>query len=338
MEAKFLNDIKSRAAENIQNIVLPETGDKRTYLAASELLRDGVARITLIGNPDDIDAHCSRLRIRLDGVDIIDPATADCRPQLAELVYQKRKHKGLSLEDANGLLDDYIHFAAALVASDKADGYVAGAAHPTAAVMRPALTIIGPAPGVKTVSSYLVIISPLKEFGDNGVLFFADGGVVPEPTAEQMAQIAVTTARTVKSVYKIEPRVAMMSFSTRGSASHPLVDKVKTATELARQEAPDILIDGELQADAALVPEVAARKAPDSPVAGKANILVFPDINSGNLCYKIAERLGSARAFGPLMQGLNKPANDLSRGCSASDIVGVVAVTAVVAGAQAANP
>jgi phosphate acetyltransferase len=218
-----------------------------------------------------------------------------------------------------------------MVATGKGDGCVAGASHATSDVIRPAIQLIGPAPGIKTVSSYFIMISPLKEFGDDGVLFYADCGLVPDPNAEQLAEIAITTARTAKNVYGYEPRVAMLSFSTKGSAKHPLLDKVIKATEIARQLAPDVLIDGEMQADAAIVPQVCARKAPGSRIAGRANVLIFPDLNAGNICYKITERLGSAVAIGPIIQGLAKPANDLSRGCSAADIVGVIAVAAVVA-------
>ncbi len=330
--ADVISGIKERARAQRQTIALPETEDSRTYLAAAEILKEGFADIVLIGSRDQIAETASRLHVQVDGAEIIDPADYPERSELEALVLEKRRHKGLSSDEAAALLKDRLYFAAALVASDRVGGLVAGAAHSTAQVMRPALQIVGPAEGVKTVSSYIAVLSPLKEFGSDGLLLYADAGVVPDPTPEQMAETALITAETARKVYGIEPRVAMMSFSTKGSASHPLVDKVRKATEIAMQRAPDLLIDGEMQADAALVSEVAARKAPDSPVAGKANILIFPDLNSGNLCYKVTERLGAARAIGPLLQGLSRPVNDVSRGCSEADIVGVVAVTALAAG------
>lgn len=324
--------LKERAQAKRQTIVLPETNDNRTYIAAAEIIAEDLADIVLVGARDKVNETAAELRVNIESASVIDPADFEGRGELADIVHRKRRHKGITPEDADKLLDDPLYFAAALVAAEKAGGFVAGAANSTAHVMRAALQIIGPAEGVKTVSSYCAIISPLKEFGEEGLLLYADAGVVPDPTAEQMAEIAIRTAETARRVYQIEPRVAMMSFSTKGSAEHPLVEKVRRATEIANAMAPDLLLDGELQGDAALVSEVAAKKAPDSTVAGRANILIFPDLNSGNLCYKLTERLGGAQVFGPLLQGLARPANDLSRGCSASDIVGVVSVTALVAG------
>jgi len=334
MSSNIIADLKTRASKSIKTILLPETEDKRMYLAASQVLAEGFAKVAFIGDPAVVAKTAAELKLTLDAVPVISPASAPFRAELIDLVCERRKEKGMTPDGAAAFINDPIPFAAAMVASGRADGYVAGASHATADVLRPALQIIGPAPGVKTVSSYFVMISPLKEFGDNGVIFYADCGFVPDPTAEQLAEIAVSTAHTARDVYGFEPRVAMLSFSTKGSARHPLVDKVIKATALAKALDPSLLIDGEMQADSAIVPAVCATKAPTSPLAGRANVLIFPDLNSGNICYKITERLGSTQAFGPLIQGLAKPANDLSRGCSASDIVGVVAVAAVIAGTR----
>jgi len=251
--------------------------------------------------------------------------------------YDLRKHKGISLDDAAQAMRDPLFFGAMMVRSGVADGLVAGAAHPTAKVLRPLIQIVKTAPGTSIVSSTMVLAFPKKEFGENGVLFYADCGVVPDPTAEQLADIAITTAHTFESLMGKTPRVAMISFSTKGSASHRIIEKVIEATKQAQSKAPDLILDGELQADAAIVPSVAEKKCKGSPVGGRANILVFPDLNCGNTCYKLSERLTGGRAYGPIIQGLAKPGSDLSRGCSADDIVDISCIVAIQAQRLAAG-
>lgn len=326
---ELLEQIKQRAKQLQKTIVLPEGEEERTLKAADILLSQGIAKLILIGNPQKIKELAKQFNLQnIDKAQIIDPQNYDKRQQLAELMVELRKHKGMTMEKALEQLNSPYYLGTLLIKAGMADGMVAGAIAPTADTIRPALQYIKTQPGISIVSGAFIMIVPDKSYGDNGVMVFADSAVNPDPTPQQLAEIAVVTAQTAKSIANLEPRVAMLSFSTKGSADHPLVDKVVEATKIAKQLKPDLLIDGELQADAALVPSVGQRKAPDSPVAGRANILIFPDLNSGNISYKLVQRLAHAEAIGPILQGLAAPINDLSRGCSVDDIVNLVAITA----------
>ena len=329
----LVDQIKAKARENLQTVVLPEGYDDRMIQAAGQIVADGLAHIVLLGDPAALQAKATELGCSLDGVTLLDPHNA---PQLgdyvAELV-ELRKKKGLTAEDAKKLLtgDDNLYFASMMVRKGDAGGAVAGAFNTTGDVLRAAFQVVGTAPGMKTVSSVFLMVTKNPDFGENGVLCFADCAVNPNPNAQALAEIAVSTASSCKSFLGVEARVAMLSFSTKGSASHEDCDKVLKALEIARELAPDLQIDGELQADAALLPKVGEKKAPGSAVAGKANTLIFPTLDAGNIGYKLVERVAGAEAVGPIIQGLAKPVNDLSRGCSVDDIVSVSAITAVQA-------
>lgn len=316
-------------------IVLPEGAEPRTVKAAEIIKREGLADVVLVGNEEKILSVAKQEEANIDGIMIVDPVKSEKYESYVNTFYEMRKSKGVTLEKAREIVKDEIYFGTMMVKQGDADGLVSGAIHSTGDLLRPALQIIKTAPGISTVSSSFVMEVPNSQYGDNGLFLFADCAVNPNPTAPELASIAIATAKTAKALAGIEPKVAMLSFSTKGSAKHELVDKVIEATRLAKEQAPDIMIDGELQLDAAIVPKVAELKAPGSSVAGKANILVFPDLQAGNIGYKLVQRLAGAEAIGPICQGFAAPVNDLSRGCSVEDIVNVVAITAVQA--QGAN-
>ncbi len=330
--SNFLDKIKGLARSNKKTIVLPEALDIRTLEATEEILKDGLANIILIGNEVKINEVANGLNI--SGATIIDPESYNKLEEMADVLVEVRKSKGLTKEEAFDLLKNPLFFAVTLVKMDLADGMVAGAANSTADVLRPALQIIKTSKGTKVVSTFFLMVVPNCEYGDNGIFAFADCGLNQNPNSEELASIAIDTAKSFEALTKTEPVVAMLSHSTMGSAKHEHVDKVIEAVKVAKETAPTLKVDGELQLDAAIVPSVGSSKAPNSSVAGKANVLVFPDLDSGNIGYKLVQRLANAEAYGPVTQGIAKPVNDLSRGCSSDDIVGVVALTAVQAQAQ----
>lgn len=329
----IVEQIKEKAAQLNKKIVLCEGEDSRVVKAAAECVQDKIAQIVLLGKPDAI--KLANPDVDLTGVEIVDPETSPKLETYAKLLYELRKSKGMTEEQALATAKDSTFFGALMLKAGDVDGLVSGACHSTANTLRPGLQIIKTAPGVSSVSSFFIMVAPFggNKFCDDGLLVFADCGLNPTYTSEGLADCAIATAKSAKEIAGIEPRVAMLSFSTKGSAKHDLVTNVQEATKIAKEKAPELLLDGELQFDAALVPEVAALKAPDSKVAGKANVLIFPDLQAGNIGYKIAERLGGFQAIGPICQGFAKPLNDLSRGCCTADIVCAVAITAL----QAAN-
>ena len=330
----ILQNIRDRAAINPKRIVLPEGEDPRSIEAAAICSSLKVARTVLLGREDVIKRIAGENGFNLNGVDIIDHRKSPDFPKLVRLYHQLRRAKGVTLEEAERVLrDDSLYFGALMVNQGLADGSVAGAEKPTADVARVAIQCVGVREGFKTVSSFFLMVIPDKSYGHQGTMIYADCGILIEPTIPQLAEIAIESAESFRSLVGVEPRVAMLSLSTKGSAKHKIVQKVIEATETVKARMPNLEIDGELQADAALVPAVAARKAPGSHVAGRANVLIFPDLNAGNIAYKLTERLTGGTAIGPILQGLAKPCNDLSRGCSVDDIVDSVAITAVQAAA-----
>ncbi|MGL4292991.1 MAG: phosphate acetyltransferase [Bacteroidales bacterium] len=328
----LMNQIIARAQGNKQRIVLAEGTEERTMRAADKLIADGVAEIILIGNPAEITAfaQANDLKHLLEAT-IVDPINNEKKEIYTNLLFDLRKSKGMTIEQAQKLVENPLFLACLMIKNGDADGEVAGAANTTGDVLRPAFQIVKTLPGISVVSGAFLMFMPNKSYGDNGIMVFADCAVMPNPTAPELAQIAVSTARTTQAIAGIEPRVAMLSFSTKGSAKHEMVDKVVEATKLAQEMDPSIQIEGELQADAAIVEAVAASKAPGSKVAGKANVLVFPTLEVGNIAYKLVQRLAGAEAVGPILQGIAAPINDLSRGCSVDDIYKLVAITATQA-------
>lgn len=326
---ELIEQLIARAKSNKQRIVLPEGTEERTLKAANRILTDGVADLIILGNVDEIHSLAKQWGLgNIDKATIIDPATSPKKEEYAQLLAELRKKKGMTIEEARKKVLDPLYFGCMIIKSGDADGQLAGARNTTGNVLRPALQIIKTAPGITCVSGAMLLLTHAPECGDNGIIMMGDVAVTPVPDANQLAQIAVCTARTAQAVAGIDPRVAMLSFSTKGSAKHEVVDKVVEALAIAKQLDPSLKIDGELQADAALVPSVGASKAPGSEIAGKANILVVPSLEVGNIGYKLVQRLGHATAIGPILQGIARPVNDLSRGCSVDDVYMMVAITA----------
>jgi phosphate acetyltransferase len=328
----LLENLKAKAKANPRRIVLPEGEEPRTIKAAVEIAKEKLALVTLVGNRQKIEAVAKEQGVDVSAIPSVDPLTSPKFEEYAQTYYELRKAKGMTPEEAHKLMADTVFFGTMMVHKGEMDGLVSGALHSTGDTIRPALQIIKTKPGINIVSSSFVMIVPDCEYGDKGMFIFADCAVMPAPTDAELAQIAVASAETGRVLCGMDPKVAMLSFSTYGSAKHELVDKVKRATAIAKELAPGLKIDGEMQADAAIIPKVGKSKAPNSAIAGQANVLVFPDLQSGNIAYKLVERLAKAQAVGPVLQGMNKPVNDLSRGCSVDDIVNVVAITSLQAG------
>ncbi len=328
----FIDRIKDRARQDVKKIVMPESNDRRTLIAAHKILKENIADIIMVGKEDKIMEGAKWLELDLSRISVVDPENSDKFDEYANALYEIRKNKGMTLEKARErLLTDYLMYGVMMVKMKDADGMVAGACHATADVLRPSLQVLKTAPGVELVSGFFILDVPNCDMGENGTFLFADCGLNQDPNSEELAAIANTSSKSFTNLIGGKPIIAMLSHSTKGSAKHELVDKVVRATEIAKDKYPYLNIDGELQTDAAIVPSVAATKAPGSDIAGHANVLIFSKLDAGNIGYKLVERLAKAEAYGPMLQGLARPVNDLSRGCTADDIVGVVALTAVQA-------
>ncbi|MCU0409975.1 MAG: phosphate acetyltransferase [Bacteroidales bacterium] len=329
---ELLEQIKLNARKHNKRIVLPEGTEERTLKAADAVIAENLARITLLGDPSEIRALAGSLGLKnIERAAIINPADHPMKGKYIDLMLELRKSKGLTRELASKLIEDPLYLGVMMIKNGDADGEVAGARNTTGDVLRPAFQFVKTAPGISVVSGAFIMILKDKEFGADGIIVFADGAVHPDPTDKELAEIAVATARTTKAIVGVEPKVALLSFSTMGSANHPLVDKVVSATKMAKEMAPEFMFEGELQADAALIEAIGQKKAPGSKIAGKANVLIFPNLECGNIAYKLVERLAHAQAIGPVLQGMAAPINDLSRGCSVSDIINVIAITATQA-------
>jgi len=326
---ELLERIKQNARKYNQRIVLPEGYEERTIKAADIAIEEELAQIILIGDPEEIKSHAAKLGLKnISRATVVNPLKHERKEHYVDMMVELRKSKGLTREEASRLIEDPLYLGVLMIKNGHADGEVSGADHSTGDVLRPAFHYVKTAPGISVVSGAFIMIHPDKKFGENGVIIFADGAVHPNPNEKELAEIAVASANTAREICGFEPRIAMLSFSTKGSAKHPMVDMVVNATRIAKEMAPDLQIDGELQADAALIETIGKSKAPGSAIAGKANVLIFPDLNSGNIAYKLVQRLAGAEAIGPVLQGMAAPINDLSRGCSVSDIVSMIAITA----------
>ena len=329
----FIEEIKERAKKDIKTIVLPEAEDVRTLEATRMVLDEKFAKVILIGNKEKVLEKAKENNIDITGVEIIEPVSSPKYDEYVNLLYDLRKHKGMTIEQAKELVKDPTYYGMLMLKDEGsvADGLVSGAVHSTSDTLRPALQILKTAPGTKLVSAFFVMVVPDCEYGENGTFIFGDSGLNENPNEEQLSEIAISSSKSFHQLVGKTPKVAMLSYSTHGSAKSELTEKMINATKLVKEKEPDLIVDGELQLDAAIVPEVAKFKAPNSPVKGEANVLIFPNLDAGNIGYKLVQRLGKAEAYGPLCQGIARPVNDLSRGCSSKDIAGVIAITAVQA-------
>ena len=329
----FIDGIKERAKKEIKTIILPEADDQRVLKAAEQVEKEGFAKVVLIGDEEKVKKVAKQNNINIENIKIVNPKTSEKHQEYVELLYNLRKHKGMTMEQAEEFVNDSVYFGTLMLKDEnsEADGLVSGAAHSTSDTLRPALQILKTTPGTKLVSAFFVMVVPDCKSGENGTFIFGDSGLNENPDDEKLSEIAISSSKSFKQLVEKEPKVAMLSYSTHGSAHSELTEKVINATKKVKEKDPNLLVDGELQLDAAIIPEIAESKAPNSPIKGEANVLIFPNLDAGNIGYKLVQRLGKAEAYGPLCQGIAKPVNDLSRGCSSQDIVGVVAITAVQA-------